>query len=126
MAYETLLSSIGFSPKETKLYETLLTNGRSNVPTLVKELNEKRGVVHFLLNSLFEKGLVRKLKTGKEIVVSPEHPSKLQELLEKKEKTFESTKENLLISLPSMISEYNLSTDKPGVYYFEGVEGVKK
>lgn len=126
MTYESLFSAVGLSSKESKIYEMLLRKGASTAPSLVKELGEKRGVVHFLLNSLVEKGLVGRQKDKNGVVFSPEHPSKLQELLVQKEKELDNTKESLFATLPHLTSEYNLSTNKPGVYYFEGIEGIKK
>ena len=126
MAHETLLTSTGLSSKEARVYETLLSEGSTNVPTLVRRLDEKRGVIHFLLQSLSEKGLVRKQKNKREVTFSPEHPSKLQELINQREKSLNTDKESLLTALPFLVSEYNLSADKPGVYYFEGIDGLKR
>lgn len=126
MNFNNLLTSLGISAKEASVYQALLNEGETDVPALVKELGEKRGVVYFLVNSLVKRGLVIRKGSGKDARFAPDSPYKLQDLVKTKGEEINIIQKNLVSALPSIISEYNLTTNKPTIRYFEGKDGLKE
>jgi len=124
--FESLLTNLGLSAKETRVYEALLTEGQANIPTLVKKTGEKRGVVHFLLNSLAKKGLIIRKGSGKEAYFEVASPYKLEDLVREKTEEVASLQKNLANALPNLVSQYHLATNKPTIRYFEGKDGLKE
>ena len=121
-----LLTALGLSPNETKVYSVLLSQGESKAAEIAKALSQTRGTIHFLLNTLVKKGLVNRKGKGKEATFSPESPYKLETLLKGKLQEISQVQKNLASTLPALMSKYNLAVSKPTVRYFEGKEGLKE
>jgi sugar-specific transcriptional regulator TrmB len=83
-------------------------------------------VVYKGLEELLKMGFIEKMETKKITRFRAEHPSKLQKLLEEREKEVQLEKQNFLANLPDLVSTFNLSNGKPGVKFYEGFEGIKK
>ncbi len=130
--YNDILTQLGLSSSESTIYECLLKNGQSTVGEIIKKTPLKRGVAYNILSDLIKKGLIseKKIKTGKgkEKVAHfiPNHPEKLREYLENKKSQIDKVEKTFNANLPSFISDFNLISGKPGVRFFEGIEGVKK
>ncbi len=124
--YEAILTQLGLSKKEAKIYEALLQSGESRPKELSKETNLKRATVYAVLDSLEGKKLVLRFKKNKKIHYKIEHPSQLAELIENEKEKISQIKKNLDSALPNLISLYNLASTKPGIKYFEGIKGVKE
>jgi len=130
--YNNILTQLGLSPSESIVYECLLKNGQSTAGEIIKKTPLKRGVAYNILNDLIKKNLVSekkiKIGKGKEKVAhfTPNHPEKLREYLEGEKSKFTKIENTLDANLPSLISDFNLVSGKPGVRFFEGIEGIKK
>lgn len=130
--YNDILIQLGLSPSESTIYEYLLKNGQSTVGEIIKKTPLKRGVAYNILSDLIKKGLVSekkiKIRKGKEKVAHfiPNHPEKLREYLENKKSQLDKVERTLNANLPSFVSDFNLISGKPGVRFFEGIEGIKK
>lgn len=130
--YKDIFTQLGLSPNEATVYECLLKNGQSTVGEIIKKTPLKRGVAYNILSDLIKKDLVseKKIKVGggKEKVAHfiPNHPEKLRDYLENKKGQFQKIENTLNANLPSLVSDFNLISGKPGVRFFEGIEGVKK
>jgi HTH-type transcriptional regulator, sugar sensing transcriptional regulator len=124
--YQDLLIQNGLNKNEAVIYEYLLKNGDSPAGLIIKKTPLKRGVVYNALASLTKKDLIAERKRNKIAIFSPAHPDKLAELAESREIEIAGAKRALKSSLPTLVSDFNLISNRPGVRYFEGLDGVKK
>ena len=120
------LQNLDLTKTEITLYELLLKLGEVPAQTLIRESKLKRPTVYKALYSLEKKGLVSKRDVLKKINFQANPPAKLLELAENKYETLNRTKEDLRALLPQLSSSYVLSTEKPIVKMFEGVDGLKE
>jgi sugar-specific transcriptional regulator TrmB len=93
---------------------------------LVKASRLKRPTVYTALGSLEKKGLVTSEDKKKIIHFSPVSPTELLTIADEKYEVLSRTKKDLQTILPNLLSTYTLSTEKPVVRTYEGVEGIKQ
>lgn len=122
-----MLLGLGLTKVQSEIFSCLLQNGPKKASDIAKITKRPRGVAYKGLEELIELGLVLK-KEGKLGVAlfAAEHPSNLEKVLEKREKELDKTKKEFAASLPDLVSAFNLVSNKPGVRFYEGEEGVKK
>jgi HTH-type transcriptional regulator, sugar sensing transcriptional regulator len=128
--YEKTLQQIGLNEKEAIVYEILLETGPVEAREILKKVSKKvsttRSNLYNILTALKGRGLLmEKVKKGKNLFEA-ESPTKLLEVLEEAVKMTNQAQQNLAMALPELTSLYNLTTQKPVVQFFEGVEGLKK
>ena len=125
--YKPLLQSIGLTPDEATVYETLLIHGSQGAGGLVKRIKDiKRSLLYKVLERLVDKGLILQTRKQGKLEFSPQPPGTLVRLAEKQEEVARRSHEAIASSLPELKAKYNLSTEKPVIRFFEGVEGLKK
>jgi len=128
--YKDIFKQVGLSSNEAVVYDYLLKAGEKIAGEIIKDTPLKRGVIYNALSDLIEKGLVseRKIKKNKSEVsiFLLEHPQKLSDFIEKQEDKMQKAERNLSANMSKIVSDFNLISNKPGVRYFEGLEGVKK
>ncbi len=132
--YEEIFTSLGLSVNESIVYEYLLKNGESTAGEIIKKTPLKRGVIYNALSDLKEKDLLVEKKSipkggkgrVKISIFAPNHPERLREFLEEEKNKLKKAESTLQANLPSIISDFNLVSGKPGVRFFEGIEGIKK
>jgi len=124
--YEKTLSQAGLSEKEAAVYEALLSTGKVGMGKLVAKLPFKRANTYNLVADLMAKGLVVEgLERGRK-VFAVENPGKLLELIGQQEEQLAQAKGSLETILPTLKSAYALTLNKPGVRFYEGLEGIKQ
>jgi HTH-type transcriptional regulator, sugar sensing transcriptional regulator len=124
---QNLFISAGLTGVQAEILDFLLKNGEEKASEIAKKINRPRGVVYNSLESLLLLELAEKTeKRGQVARFKPCHPGKLEKLFEEKEKGLKQEKKALLTALPDLISSYNLASNKPGVKFFEGEEGLKQ
>lgn len=125
--YEQYLTQAGLSPSQAALYEAMLKTGPAAAGKIAKITPLKRGLVYKLLDELVSLGLaIKKDAPGKVAVFEPAHPGKLKELAEQKEAQAKTAQTALSAALGALVSDYNLAFGKPGVKFYEGVEGFRQ
>jgi len=124
--YKDIFTNLGLSQNEAIIYEYLLKNGESPAGIIIKKTPLKRGVVYNALDDLIKKNLAFKKNRNKIAYFSPNHPETLRDFMENKEDEVKKAKKTLEANLETLISDYNLSSKKPGVRYFEGEDGLRK
>lgn len=132
--YKDLFTQLGLSPNEAIVYEYLLKNGTSPAGQIIKKTPLKRGVIYNALEELARKDLIIEKKNlsnskkgaNKIAYFSPNHPQKLQEYVESEKLRLEKVEKTLDVSLPVILSNFNLVSGKPGVKFYEGLDGIKK
>ena len=125
--FEPQLEQSGLTKNQALVYEALLKTGAAPAREILAAIPLKRGLAYKVLDELSGLGLVNKKdEPGKITVFEPAHPSKLKEIAETKEKQAQNAQIALDGILGQLSSDFNLSAGKPGVRFYEGVEGVKK
>lgn len=125
--YEKIINNLGLSKVQAEIFNCLLINGSDKASNIAKKIKRPRGVAYKGLEELVFMKLVIKDEGKKGIAMfSAEHPSHLEDILDKKEKEFKHSRQEFLNNLPDLISSYNLSNNKPGVKFYEGEEGIEK
>ena len=124
---EKMLLGLGLTKVQSEIFNCLLQNGPKKASDIAKITKRPRGVAYKGLEELIDLSLVLK-KEGKLGVAlfNAEHPSNLEKVLERREKELNKIKKEFSASLPDLISSFNLVSNKPGVRFYEGEEGVKK
>lgn len=124
---EKILYNLGLTKVQAEIFDCLLQNGPQKAVDIAKKTKRPRGVAYKGLEELISLKLAIK-KEGKAgiTVFSAEHPSNLEQILEKKEKDLAKAKSAFENSLPDLVSAFNLISNKPGVRFYEGEEGLIK
>ena len=121
------LNKLGLNDNEVIVYEELLKSGQQKASQIAQKTPLKRGLIYKTLEGLEKKGLViREDEDGSVSIFSPIHPNILKGLAEKRAQEALEVKESIQKELGSLISMYNLANNKPGVEFYEGVEGIEK
>lgn len=123
---EKLIKQAGLTQVQAEIYALLLEKGEVKASEIAKNTKRPRGVVYKGLDELIDLGLAERLEKEKITKFRAEHPSKLEKLIENRENELKKEKQSFANGLPDLISVYNLAHNKPGVRFFEGIEGVKK
>ena len=125
MEFREILKKIGLNEKEIEIYLILLESGEQKIAELLEKSNLKRGDLYYALDNLTAKKLVVREDKKKKFHFKLNHPSQLQKLLEEKEAEVRVVGAEVAATLPSIISTFNLVSNKPGVNSLEGVEGLE-
>lgn len=113
-----ILTKIGFSDKEAKLYLACLELGTATVIELSRKSGITRGSAYDILGEMLEKGLISKTLTGKHMVFSAVDPETLKKGYHDHLRDFE-------LSMPELKGLFHKHSH-PRVRYFEGLEGIKR
>ncbi|EKD49127.1 MAG: Transcriptional regulator, TrmB [uncultured bacterium] len=120
-----ILNKLGLAENEALIYELLLERGKSMARDLVTESGLGRGNVYNILTSLQQKGFVLLIE-GKQTLFQAVDPSKLRTLSEQKIKEAKQLDAEFQEALSQMSSTFNLSTGRPTIQIFEGLEGFEQ
>lgn len=119
-----ILRELGLNESEALIYELLLQTGSVEARELIEPSGLGRGNVYNVLTSLEKRGLVLALHGGSKTRYQAADPTKLTELLQNKEQQLDALRATFQQSLTHMNSAFTLSTGKPAIQLFEGLEGV--
>jgi sugar-specific transcriptional regulator TrmB len=123
----TLLRQLGLSEHQIAIYEHLLASGAQKAGTIAKNTPLKRGLVYKTLEDLVELGIIEKNEPESGVATFvPLHPSALKGLAESRVRTAQDTQNYLESEIGTLISQYNLTNNKPGIEFYEEEEGVRK
>ncbi len=125
--YEQHLQQAGLNKEQSEIYEILIKNGPLKAGKISQKTPLKRGLVYKILDQLVDFGLIeKKEEPNKPTVFIPAHPLKLKELVEKQEQQAKDAQLVLNGILPSIISDFNLSSGQPNIRFYEGKKGIIK
>ena len=125
--YEEILQQALLSKEQAIIYNVLVKNGPLTASSITQKTPLKRSLVYKILDQLVELTLAEKQTDQEQTTVfQANHPIKLKELAQKKETAAQNAQAALSNVMANMASDYNLAYGKPGVQFFEGVEGLKK
>ncbi|MBU2565971.1 hypothetical protein KKG46_00225 [Patescibacteria group bacterium] len=120
-----LLLELGLNETEAHIYEALLTKGPMTGSKIAEFSGIGRGNVYNAMQTLKAQHLVTE-KEGKIAVFEAAPPSSLEMMLTKQKNKIEQISASFGNILPLLSSDYRLSTGKPIVRVFEGIEGLKE
>ncbi|MDD4332576.1 MAG: helix-turn-helix domain-containing protein [Patescibacteria group bacterium] len=116
--YEKTLESLGLSPNEAKIYESLIDLGKAPVSKIAVKSNTHRRNVYDALARLLEKGLVFQIFQKGEHIYEAVNPDKLSELLQEKRKQLD-------LIMPGLKNLYQKQFTEETAFIYKGVEGFK-
>lgn len=120
------LINAGLTEGEATIYDYLLKNGETSAGEIIRYTNLKRGNTYNIMDSLVAKGLVAYQEKNKVAHFRIENPRALLDYIERDRQSIENKRAAIESILPSLISHYQLNTNKPVVSYYEGEDGIAK
>lgn len=117
MTTPELLSRLGLSTVESKLFLVALERGPSTVSELSRATTLHRPAVYKLLPKLIEKELLSESIRGKRSVYIAESPEKLRLRVEETTRSFETI-------LPELMALYQTIGTRPVIKIFSGKKGI--
>jgi len=125
--FQTQLKTLGLTNTQSKILDTLLEHGEKKARDIAKTIRQPRGAVYKVLEELIDLSLVNKVERDKKITTfRAEHPRNLEQIIKQKEFILNQKKKLLEEILPGIISNYNLTLNKPGIRFYEGESGLNK
>ncbi len=113
-----VLTRIGFTKKEAKLYLANLELGSSTVLELSRKTQIPRGSVYDILEEMCQKAYVTKLSESTHVRFSAIDPDAILRRTQRSVRRLE-------LALPELKGLFHKSA-RPAVRYFEGMDGVKQ
>lgn len=117
------LINAGLTEGEATIYDYLLKNGETSAGEIIRYTNLKRGNTYNIMDSLVAKGIVAHQEKNKIAHFRIENPRALLDYIERDRQSIDNKKSAIESILPSLISQYQLNTNKPVVTYYEGKRG---
>lgn len=124
--YKEELKNIGFSEGEALIYVYLLKNGEKSAGDIITGTELKRGNTYNILEALVAKNLISQQEKNKIAHFHVENPRALLDYIDQKKTDLDNKKIMTEALIPSLVSTYQLTTNKPVVSYYEGKEGFAK
>ena len=125
--FEQHLIQAGLTSEQSRLYESLVKSGPSPASDAARRAKVSRTLAYKVFAELAALGLIeKKEEPGKVATFVAAHPLKLKEIIEKREQEAKDALSALEDVLPRMTAEYNIAGGKPGIEFFEGMDGIAK
>lgn len=122
-----ILKNIGFSPEQIAIYGALIEYGKLPASIIASRSKVSRVITYKILGQFVDMGIAEKIDAPKSVAVfGPTDPENLRKLVERKENEISGFKSACETAIATLRPQYNLLNDKPGVVFYEGLEGVKK
>ena len=118
--------SQGLGVVPAKIYLSLVKNGEMTVPKIVEVLDLSRTIIYESLTELLAYNYITYRKEGRVVFYGPTHPSKLNDLIEEKKRETRLFEGEIKEAVHNLTGVFNISQNRPGVRFFEGVEGLKE
>lgn len=120
-----MLQDIGMTPAQAKIYMLLIQKGRLTPPQVATMSNETRTNAYMVLEKLEEQGVVSKLENEKQITYQANNPIALDKLTEANRQRLIEAETKVKQAMPILLSYFYSFTEKPGVRFYQGVDGIK-
>lgn len=113
------LRQVGMEEKQAKIYLACLELGETTIKEMAKKAEIKRTSVYDMIDEMINFGYIKTTTKGKKVKFIAAEPAELKEIIKKRE--------NLLNQiLPSLNLINNVSSAKPKVWFYHGIEGIKQ
>src|SRR3989338_2846609 len=121
---EAILSKIGLTKNEAKVYLTLLDLGTAQAGQITEKSGVHRRNVYDSIDRLMEKGLISFVIANNKKLFSPVNPKRFLELIDEKKFELDGLKSDFQKILPELELRTTLK-ERHDVRFFKGVEGLK-
>ena len=121
----TLLTEIGLTENETKVYTALLDKGSLPVNRIYEETGINRRNVYDVLNKLISKGLATYVIENKKKVFQATDPKRIITFLEEQKRLVEEKEELARKKLPELEKKFLAKTSAIEAEIYRGFEGIK-
>lgn len=115
----TTLKQIGLEEKHAKIYLACLELGKTSIKDIAKKSGIKRTTIYDIIDDMINAGYIKITTKGKRKKFVAIEPNKLKTLLKKREVLLNQI-------LPDLQLINNVNRTKPKIWFYEGVEGLKK
>ena len=116
--YQQILESLGLSPNEAKIYESLVEHGETGVGEIATLAGVHRRNAYDAIKRLINKGLCFEIFSSKENLYNAVEPGKLLELVNEKKQDVEKI-------LPDLLKKFSRRVAPEEAYIYRGMEGQK-
>lgn len=121
-----LLEQIGLTTEQALIYSCLVSTGTLQAKRLSRECKINRSLVYKILKQLMGLGLVvENTAVGSISTFSAEHPSRLNDIFNKREEELKIANHALHEVIGILGAQFNLMRKKPSILFYEGIEGIK-
>ncbi|MEN9604716.1 MAG: hypothetical protein RJB39_401 [Candidatus Parcubacteria bacterium] len=124
-AIDEYLKHLGFSEKETEVYEYLLEAGMASPLAISKGIKIKRSTVYAALDELANKGLVREIKHEHKDVFIAEDPERIKILLEEAKNKTEEMSSVFSESIPRIRAFMKKPGGAPTLKFYQGRDAIQ-
>lgn len=120
-----MLTKLGLSDKEARVYLAALELGEDTVQNIAKKAKVNRATTYVILEKLMKLGLASTHQEEKKTVFVAEDPHELANILEDEKKKIDERRSYLDDAMKELMAIYNARRSKPSVRYFEGADGLE-
>jgi sugar-specific transcriptional regulator TrmB len=121
----SLLVKLGYTANATQVYEFLAHAGLSSAKTITSKTQISRVLVYRSLEELQNGNLVVENNERPVARFEVAHPDTLIEIATRRKQDAQILAEEAQSTREVLLSLYNLTHNKPGVRFFEGIEGLR-
>jgi sugar-specific transcriptional regulator TrmB len=121
----SILRRTGLTESQAKGYLALVENGKMSPAQLAEHIGETRTNTYAVADKLTSLGLVTRTDEPK-IVYSPNHPSALETLAEKRRRIITKNEEILKQNISPLIDSFYAATQTPGSRSLQGLDGIRE
>lgn len=125
LVMETLLTQLGLSEKEAKVYAYLVAETTDGAAQIAKAVRESRTNTYMILERLIEEHLVEVDDSGAVRRFRAAEPSRFRQRLISSQQQLRQQQAALEVALPELTAQYNLGQHRPGVVYLQGIGGFR-
>lgn len=115
----SILRQIGLTENQAKIYLASLELGETTIKEIAQKSGIKRTTIYDFMDELVNSGIIKQTIHGKKKKFIAVDPKELEILLKKREAL-------LAQILPALNLMNNATSAKPKVWFYEGVDGLKK
>ena len=121
-----ILEKANLTPTQASILDYLYSHKQARASQIANKIKRSRAIVYRDLEELIDLKIVEKIdKLGEVSIFRANHPTHLEKMIDQKEEQIKKDRELFKSYLPDLVSSYNLINNKPGVKFYEGVDGIK-
>lgn len=123
--FRKLFLQLDLTSSQAEILSYLYQNQKAKASEIAKKIQRSRTIVYQEIEELVKLGVVEKKEAPNQVTVfSASHPSVLKQIIDKKEAQIKKNRELLNSYLPDILSSYALTHNRPGIKFYEGVDGL--
>lgn len=123
--FTPLLRKAGLTESQAKGYLALIEHGALSPADLSEKTGESRTNAYMICEKLESLGLITK-KDAKKAIYTPNHPSALEALAEKRRKVLVRNEQEVKNNLSPLIDLFYTTNELPGTRTLQGIDGIKE